>query len=369
MKQTMPLDTFAREVERQRGAMADYLIPEPQILVHPTGQILLPNGEDALTFGTRDVFEGQFARELGYPAAFFQSTKQAFPEQWADLVNAMLEHRPKDRIRMVRTLDGNARAYLSNAYARIDNWQIAEAILRIARKHGDWQIVGHEITEHRMYIKIMTSWATDIVPGKKVRCGFIITNSELGDGSLSVRVLIEMEWCTNGAVRELAAKASKIRHSGSAVLPAFTNGAYQMSDGTRRIGEQYLMAQVDDMINHTIDPRAFNTFVDNFRRGVVDVIPIDAPLKDVVDVTAREYGILESETTSILHYLASGGEYNQFGLTRAGIVDAVTLAAQHVERYDDSIRLEEAGGKIIDMAPAKWESIIRTAKAQKPGKN
>lgn len=369
MKQTMAIDVFSQEVNRQHEMMRDFYIPERQIAVNPQGQILLPSNPESLAFGTRDVFEGQFARELGYPAPFFQTTKHQFPEQWAELVNAMLARRPKDRIRMVRTLDNNARAYLSNSYARIDNWQIAETILRLARRHGDWQIVGHEITENRMYIKIMTNWAMDIVPGKKVRIGFIVTNSELGDQSVSVRMLIEMEWCTNGAVRELSSKTSKIRHSGSATLPQFTNGAYLMSNNTRHIGEQYLMAQVDDMVNQTIDPKSFTTFVDNFRRGVADEIPMDAPLKSVIDVTAREYGILESETTSILHYLAAGGEFNQFGLTRAGIVDAVTLAAQHVERYDDSIRLEEAGGKIIDMTPAKWQTILHTAKTQKPGKN
>lgn len=364
MKPTMTLQAFGAEVNRQKHAARDFMIPEHQITVNPAGEILLPTNSAPLSFGTRDVFESQFARELGYPAPFFQTTKNMYPEQWADLVNAMLGHRDPERVRMVRTLDNNARAYLSNSYSRIDNWQIAEAVLRAANKHGgEWQVVGSQITENRMYIKIMTNWVLDIVPGKRVRAGFIVTNSELGDQSVTVRMIIEMEWCTNGAVRNVA---EKVRHSSKAYLPTFTNGAYEMSQTTRAIGESFLIAQVGDMVEQTVNPKAFNAFVDNFRASLGDGIPRDVPIKNVIDVTARELGIRETETDSILRYLAEGGELNRFG-----VVDAVTLAAQHVESYDYSIALEEAGGKLIEMPTAKWEGILRAAKheATKPSKN
>lgn len=364
MKQTMPLADFAAEVDRTKHAMRDFIIPEHEIAVNPAGEILLPVNSNPLAFGTRDVFEGQFARELGYPTQFFQTTKNEYPEQWATLVNAMLANRDKERVRMVRTLDNDARAYLSNSYSRIDNWQIAEAILRAAKRNGgDWQVVGSQITENRMYIKIMTNWVMDIVPGKKVRAGFIVTNSELGDQSVTVRMIIEMEWCTNGAIRNLA---EKVRHASRAFLPSFANGAYEMSITTRAIGEGFLMAQVKDMIDQTLTQKAFGTFVDNFRASTGDAIPRDVPIKNVIDVTARELGIRETETDSILRYLAEGGELNRFG-----VIDAVTLAAQHVESYDYSIALEEAGGKLIEMPSAKWDGILHAAKreAAKPSKN
>jgi hypothetical protein len=355
MKQTMPLADFAAEVDRQRTAMQDFLIPEYRITVNPTGELLLPTNSNPLAFGTRDVFESQFARELGYPAQFFQYTKTAHPEQWATLVNAMLENRPSDRVRMVRTLDGNARAYLSNSYSRIDNWQIAETILKAAQRHGGkWEVVGTQVTENRMYIKVMTDWSRDIVPGKKVRAGFIVTNSELGDQSVSVRMIIEMEWCTNGAIRELAAR---VRHASRAYLPAFTNGAYELSANVQRAGESFLMAQVNEMVEQTVNEKHFTSFVEDFRASTHDTIPHEVPIKNVIDVTAKELGIRETETNSILRYLAEGGELNRFG-----VIDAVTLAAQHVDSYDYSVALEEAGGRLIEMSPAKWDGILRTAR-------
>jgi hypothetical protein len=127
----------------------------------------------------------------------------------------------------------------------------------------------------------------------------------------------------------------------------------------QRAGERFLLAQVDEMVEQTVNEKHVNDFIDSFRASKNDAIPRDIPIKTVIDVTARELGVREAETDSILRYLAEGGELNRFG-----VIDAVTLAAQHVESYDYSVALEEAGGKLIEMTPAKWGGILDTAKRE-----
>ena len=51
------------------------------------------------------------------------------PELLAENVNSWFQREPTQR--MVRTLDGTVRAFLSNRYRRIDNLDIAEIVLQM----------------------------------------------------------------------------------------------------------------------------------------------------------------------------------------------------------------------------------------------
>jgi hypothetical protein len=74
------------------------------------------------------------------------------PELLARNVNHWFAAKPAQR--MVRTLDGGARAFLSSRYARIDNLEVAETVLpvlgQMADRHGGMEIVSTEVTEHRL---------------------------------------------------------------------------------------------------------------------------------------------------------------------------------------------------------------------------
>jgi hypothetical protein len=57
---------------------------------------------------------------------------------------------------MVRTLDGKMRAFLSDRYRRLDNYDLAEAVLPILVEMGEGiRIVSTELTDSRMYIKVI----------------------------------------------------------------------------------------------------------------------------------------------------------------------------------------------------------------------
>lgn len=348
MKQTRTLQDFAIEVERQQNSKRDFIAPAKMLSVTGDGKLCLPASGIAMPYEMRTTFEDQLAREIKYPSAFYTQNAVSFPEQHAALVNAMLQADP--RIRMIRTLDNSARAYLSNSYCRIDNWQIAEVALETIQRKGDWQVVGSELTDNRMYLKVMTPWEADIAESKPVRAGFILTNSEVGDMSFSARFLFEMQWCKNGAIKEVAAK---MRHASKALLPGFTNGAYEMSNNTKALSDAFLMAQVRDMVNQTVNQNVFNDFVNEFRQATRDDIPRESDLNKVIDVTAKEYGIRDSEKPSILRHIAENGNMNRFG-----IIDAVTRVAQDVDKYDRSIELEEIGGQLISMPEKQWSKII-----------
>ena len=66
-------------------------------------------------------------------------------------MNGWLETR--DSRQTIRTLDGNARAFLSDRYRRIDNYEIATATLPVIGEMEGVRIESCEITENRMYLK------------------------------------------------------------------------------------------------------------------------------------------------------------------------------------------------------------------------
>ena len=111
---------------------------------------------------------------------------------------------------MLRTLDGSARAYLSNRYRRIDNIDIAGVTLPILGGLPDIRFESCQITESRMYIKAVNPrLQAEVSPGDIVQAGVIISNSEVGLGSVSIQPLIYRLVCSNGmVVNEAAARVT-----------------------------------------------------------------------------------------------------------------------------------------------------------------
>lgn len=351
MKETRTLEAFATELLRQQSTKRDFVLPANQIAVQAIDAVDIPTTTGVATFGTKSTFLDHIARELRFPSEFFKRTAQEHPVQWQALTNAMMQADPRNR--MVRTLDGNARAYLSPSYQIIDNWQIASVALEAIGDKSNWQVVGSEITENSMYLKVMLPWVRDVRPGDPVRAGFLIRNGEIGNHSASIQMLIEREWCRNGAVR---VERSVMRHASRPILADFTGGAFELSDKTRRLSDAALMSSIHDMVRGAVNQSKFEQFVNNFSLATGDVLPASADVNKVIDTVAKEYDIRESEKPGILHHLAAGGDLSRFGL-----LNAVTRMAQDVDSYDRSVELEMVGGAMIDMEPRTWNKIVTVA--------
>src|SRR5438128_6653645 len=89
---------------------------------------------------------------------------------------------------MVRTLDGNARAFLSDRYRPLDHDEILERVLPALGEFDlDWSESSLEVTDQRLYMKLVNPRVqSDINPGDTVQAGVLVTNSEIGMGSFSV---------------------------------------------------------------------------------------------------------------------------------------------------------------------------------------
>ena len=71
--------------------------------------------------------------------------------------------------RMIRTLDGQVRAVLSDRYRRLDNFDLAENVLPILQRLEGARFESVELTETKMYLKVITPVSSSSRPGDIVQ--------------------------------------------------------------------------------------------------------------------------------------------------------------------------------------------------------
>lgn len=205
MKYGRSLQELAVEIERQRDSKKDYIVDTDIISMknEPSGLSLDVEGING-GLGITDTAHSQIGTYLDIPSRYYRRMRAESPELLAHNVNHWL-HTSTDNSerRMLRTLDGNARAFLSNRYRRIDNEQIAETVLPIILQMDGASVESCEITETKMYIKVVNPRIqAQVTVGDIVQAGISISNSEVGCGSVMVSPLIYRLVCSNGMIAQ-----------------------------------------------------------------------------------------------------------------------------------------------------------------------
>src|SRR4029077_5850425 len=160
-------------------------------------ELLLPKyGE----FGIRDLAHQQIASHLGIPMQFYHRLQTDGYTKILDYtVNNLMRQEPATRL--VRTMDGDVRALLSNRYQRRDNDQLMAMILPIISTIPEVHFPSAEITETRLYIKFVAPRIEgEVEKGDILQAGGVISNSEVGHGSLSASSMFFRLACLNGAI-------------------------------------------------------------------------------------------------------------------------------------------------------------------------
>ena len=359
MKVGRTLMEMAQELTRQREAKHDYLIDTRNLVMDatPDGHLLTmdnPAMKRNTILKVNDIAHRQIGSTLGIPARYYDKMRAENPELLSQNVNGWFQHDPQ--VRMVRSLDGTARAFLSEKYRRIDNAEIAEAVLPIIFEIKDARVESCEITDERMYIKVVNPrLQTEVTPGDIVQSGILITNSEVGMGSMSIQPLVYRLVCTNGMVVNDA--ATRKYHVGRGNEAGEDYSLY--SSATLAADDQALMMKVQDTVKAVVDETRFERVVEMMRTA--KEAKITAPdIPTMVELASADYGLSQRESGSILDHLIRGGELNLYGLA-----NAVTRAAQDVDSYDRSTAMESIGYTMLSMSRSQWDRLQRPASKHK----
>ena len=158
MKFGKTLMDFAQELTRQMNAKKDYLVDTRKMTFDygtDGGMLSLTNDQTHTTtiLGVNDIAHTQIGTALGIPKAYYDKMRRENPELLSQNVNSWFQKDPKER--MIRTLDNDVRAFLSKQYRRIDNYPIAMTVLPIIADMQDAKIESCELTDRKMYIKVV----------------------------------------------------------------------------------------------------------------------------------------------------------------------------------------------------------------------
>lgn len=366
MKTGRSLTALAQEIERQANEKRDFVASTQSINLLPAlpesgtdgfRLALGRGGEDRIDgetgvemFGATDTFHGQLASYAGIPKAYYDTMRREAPELLTKNVNHWLHVKPQPR--MVRTLDGNARAFLSDRYRALDNFELLQAILPEFTEHTGLEIVSCEVTAQRMYVKALSPRIRgEVKPGDEVQAGIVISNSEVGAGSLRVEPLVYRLVCLNGLITNAAMRKY---HVGRKQLESEEAIQELLSTRTRELADSAFFATVRDVVRGSLQQ-------DVFDRNVARLLeasgrPINGDPIKTVELTRKKFSLTEGEGSQILQHLIRGGDLSQWGLA-----NAVTRSAQDVPDYDRATAFERLGGEIIELAPRDWSVLAEAA--------
>lgn len=349
MKTGKTLQDLARELDRQREAKRDFVVTSDAMELEDGAELFslhrpLPSGMREVTpYRMTDLFHRQLGASLGVPAKYYDKMREDYPALLAQNINGWFGHTPSKHT--IRTLDGTARAFLSDRYRRIDNYEIAQATLPVIGEMDSAQVVSCEVTENRMYIKVVNPrLEAEVQKGDMVQAGIVISNSEVGLGSVSVMPLAYRLVCLNGMiVNDLGQRKY---HIGRELEESWE----LYSDETLIADDAAFMLKLADIVRTAVDEARFSMVVDKLKAAAS--LRITAHIPQVVELTSRQYGFTKTEETDILQHLIEGGDLSLYGLS-----NAVTRASQDVPDYDRATALEGAGWQIATMPRDIWQSI------------
>ena len=186
MKQGRTLEQIGIELERQRNARKDFLADTRNLIFKTEGKrsgLAVMTEKGGYEFGVTDLAHQQIATRLGIPYRYYQKMQQEAPALLDENINTWFRDTPERR--MVRVLDGNVRAFLSDRYRRLDNLELCAAVLPDIRDMKGASIESCEVTDRHLYLKVINKkLKAEVAVGDVVQAGFVISNSEVGLGSL-----------------------------------------------------------------------------------------------------------------------------------------------------------------------------------------
>ena len=317
MKEGLSLQEMAAEITRQNELKADYLVDNRNLRMETcNGQVYLhmydKGTEPVEPLGIGSIAHRQLGTHLNIPASYYDKMLTEDPGLLTQNVNAWLERTPSTR--MLRTMGGTARAFLSSRYKRIDNMEVATAVL-------------------------------------PVLSGTIISNSETGMGAVNVQPLVYRLVCKNGMIVNDA--RTRRNHVGRANEADENFLLY--SEQTLAADDKAFLLKIQDTVKAVVDETRFSQVVGLMQQAKGAAMDThDIP--GIVRLASRDFKITENESTGVLQHLIEGKDLTLYGLS-----NAITRYSQDVESYDRATELEGIGYNVLSMPASQWKRINQAA--------
>jgi hypothetical protein len=386
-------------LREQRARRLDVVAPATAIDAHQgnlvidgTVQQMAADGvtSAAGTYRPTKVADEGISAKLGISLAYLRRLRESRPDLWDANVNGWLHgddlagYPPDDRSFLVRLFQadddglGVARAVLSDSYKVIDNLDALMATLDGIRQAGvDVQFDGLDLTERRLHARVVSpqvrvyapallagyrspfggeiyisgrAWTPEQARAAAARegrgykpgsepvlfAGFVIANSEVGDGAWSITPRIVAEICGNGL--QITADVARAVHLGS----RHEEGVVRYTAETLEKELALITAQARDAVATFLSPCYLQAKVTEMERKAG--VPVRHP-EETVRHVAKAAKFSDDVADAILTHFIRGGQ-----LTAGGVMQAATSVAQTLDDADIAHDLEAQALRVMDLA-------------------
>ena len=338
MKSQLKLDELAKQLMTQEKK--DVIVDTANVDFHANGNNTLYLAEIDEAFTVNDIALNQIATKIGLSKKYLDKMLDGHKSILQDNINYWFHNTPKQQ--MIRTIDGTARAFLSDKYKRVDNDMIAKQVLPILLDKK-YTIRSCAITDTKMYIKAsLPSLQREVNKGDVVESGVIISNSEVGHGSVDVSPFLYRLLCDNGMKVNDARLNSRHLTSSQATI----DGVYEiLSDEAKELDSQALLAKVRDVVASTSDEVRFGQQVQKMTDA--SGVKIKRP-KKVIEILENKFDLTKDEGENILENLMNRDDKQPMA-NLWSVVNSITALGNTIEDYDRGTKMQEIGGRLLDM--------------------
>jgi hypothetical protein len=325
--------------------------------------------DDGVTVGDgrydlTDIAIEKAAAALQVPVAYMRRMHADRPDLFDANVNGWLHGNadqgfdPDTRSFLLRTFkrtgegDGLVRTVLSNRYGIIDHLDLLTAATKGVQDAGfdinpdNWHA---DLTDRRMVIRAVMPEIKALAPAllgnyrspftgefgadnPTVFAGFVLSNSETGDGAWTITPRLEVQVCSNGMV--IRKDALRGVHLGT-----------KMDDGVIRWSQDTMDKQLAVVTAKAAD--AVRTFcdVDYMNRAIADLTAkADMPIEkvDQVQDVTKGLGFSEEHRDGVLSMFIKGGQMN-----RGGIMHAITAYTQTIDDADVAYEMDLQAVRVL----------------------
>ncbi|MBY0242001.1 MAG: DUF932 domain-containing protein [Burkholderiaceae bacterium] len=353
MKTGQSLNALADEIARQHTAKHDLIVSATKMRgettpAHQFGLVIDEPKIGDVRYPLNDFVCGQLAKKLDIPLTYFKRMREFNPALLDLNVNGWLNLNHADSY-LVRTLDGRARALLSTRYRRLDNFDLAHSIVPVLQQLPGARFESVALTDKKLYLKVVSSKiACEVAPGDIVQAGVVVSNSEIGCGTLRVEPLLFRLVCSNGLI--VQDRTMRKNHAGRNLVSDNDEVLVYQND-TLEADDKAIFLKVRDLVQTAVSEATFDLISEKMRK-TMGIKLVGNPVK-AVEVLSNRYALNEAECAGVLRHL-----FQEHDLSGYGLLNAVTGYAQDVDDYDRATEFEELGGKLLELSAADWRPIV-----------
>jgi hypothetical protein len=331
---------LATEIERIEKSKNDYLVNHGSIGMTPDDNTLELFGIG--NYRMTDIAHQQVSEKLGIPKRYYEAMG-TIPGLRAQNVNAWLRNSPDTR-KMVRTLDGRARAFLSDKFVPFDHFTVMESFLPVMRDFANVEVRALSLTDTKMYVQLVfPTLAAEIKKGDIVQAGITLSNSEVGYGAVDISTLIWRLVCSNGMIGQ--SLVNRV-HVGRRISDDVQESNIFKHDTIVAEIEAFRLRLRDTFAN-ALTQTTFEKQVVKLRAAAEDKI---TNLIRVVENVTRRFEFTEKERESIMTNLMTEGDASRWGLA-----NSITALAKEIDNQDRQFTLEQKGNEVIELSPHDWK--------------